>query len=142
MSTTSDHIQTQAPSTSFLRSEERPFYGATVTAFTSGKDQIGHVLLIDIAKITAFVSAKLEAEGIRHTYLGGSAMGSQLRVPWDYLGTRSTSQIIDMVVDSSNLDAARNILLNIGWKPVNTLDFFAVTYIGKDGKEHTTSTSA
>ncbi len=97
------------------------------------KEELGYSKLCTEREVTMSIMGMLSDRSITYTLIGGSAIGTAIEVPNEWIKQRYVSNLIDVEVYALNLSLAGRALEESGWIMDRTEDMFSIRI--SDGSE-------
>ena len=98
------------------------------------KEMAGSMLLRDIKPTILDIDNALDALEVRHTILGGGALGIKVRVSEAYEQVRPVTNVIEIVIPKEREAETTEALISKEWAEDRLIDYFFIKYKAEDGK--------
>ena len=117
-----------------------PENGSRIISSTNRKERFGITNFSDAVSVSSRIANLFCEKKVSFSALGGSAFGLSIMLPDIWFKARPISNIIELQIRGEDGVKASDILNAEGWKKINPIEYFSVTFLDGSGKEHTSPT--
>lgn len=117
----------------------RPEDGDPCLGSLNRKDKLGMITLARATQLGYELRMLLDDHDVGFRPMGASALGVSVAVPHNYM-KRPTSNLFDLQFRGDERERASAALVGHGFGVVDAARYFTITFVGRDGKEHTVPT--